>query len=98
MDNMSYVRKFSKNLFWDVSTDTIDMEKNAPYVVQRILEYGRISDWEALRNYYGVSRIAEISKKLRTLEPHALSFISVVSHIPKEQFRCCTMKQLKTRL
>ena len=31
-------------------------------------------------------------RKLRTLEPKALSFISLISHTPKEEFRCYTTK------
>ena len=69
-----------------------DMEKNAPYVVQRVLEYGRLSDWKLLLSYYGLCRIADIACHLRTLEPRALSFISTVSGVPKNQFRCFIMK------
>ena len=93
MDKAGIINKFSEHLFWDTRTDIVDMEKNAPYVVQRVLEYGRLSDWKLLLSYYGLSRIADIACHLRTLEERALSFISTVSGIPKSQFRCCTMKQ-----
>ena len=92
MNKADVIDKFSEHLFWDIRTGAIDMEKNAPYVIQRVLEYGRLSDWKLLLSYYGMHRIADISCHLRTLEPRALSFISTVSGVPKNQFRCFIMK------
>ncbi len=92
MDKTDIIYKFSDNLFWDTKAEYIDMEKNASYVVQRVLEYGRLSDWKLLLSYYGLLRIADIACHLRTLEPRALSFISTVSGIPENQFRCCITK------
>ncbi len=92
MDKAGIINKFSEHLFWDTRTDIVDMEKNAPYIVQRVLEYGKLSDWKLLLSFYGLYRIVDIACNLRTLEPRALSFISTVSGIPKNQFRCCIMK------
>ena len=58
MDKADVINKFSEHLFWDIRTGEVDMEKNAPYVVQRVLEYGRLSDWKLLLSYYGLCRIA----------------------------------------
>lgn len=92
MDKAGIINKFSEHLFWDTRTDIVDMEKNAPYIVQRVLEYGKLSDWKLLLSFYGLYRIVDIACNLRTLEPRALSFISTVSGIPKNKFRCCIMK------
>lgn len=92
MDKAGIINKFSEHLFWDTRTDIVDMEKNAPYIVQRVLEYGKLSDWKLLLSFYGLYRIVDIACNLRTLEPRALSFISTISGIPKNQFRCCIMK------
>ena len=92
MDKAGIINKFSEHLFWDTRTDIVDMEKNAPYIVQRVLEYGKLSDWKLLLSFYGLYRIVDMACNLRTLEPRALSFISTVSGIPKNQFRCCIMK------
>lgn len=92
MDKAGIINEFSEHLFWDTRTDIVDMEKNAPYIVQRVLEYGKLSDWKLLLSFYGLYRIVDIACNLRTLEPRALSFISTVSGIPKNQFRCCIMK------
>lgn len=87
------ISQFSQNLFWDTKLESIDMETNAPYIVQRVLECGKIEDWILLVSYYSIQKITEIATKLRSLEPRALSFISVISSTPLEKFRCYTLQQ-----
>ncbi len=87
------IQEFTPNLFWDTRLESIDLEANAPYVVQRVLEYGQLGDWQLLVAYYGLDRIGQISTRLRTLEAKALSFVSLVTSIPIESFRCYTSKQ-----
>lgn len=94
MSRQECIQGFSVNLFWDIDKDQIDMVENAPYVVQRVLEYGQIGDWKLLVEYYGLEKIVSITKNLRSLEPRALAFISTVSRTPIEQFRCYNTRQL----
>lgn len=92
MSEKDYIRSFSSFLFWDVDRDSIDLEANAPYVVQRVLEFGHLNDWKLLVSRYGLQGVARIAQTLRTLDPKALSFISAVSSFPKESFRCFTTR------
>lgn len=92
MSEREFIHSFSEYLFWDVDKDSIDLEANAPYVVRRVLELGQLNDWNLLMSWYGIQRIASIAQNLRTLEPKALSFISAVSSLPKESFRCFTTR------
>ena len=87
------IQGFSDYIFWDVDRDSIDMTLNAQYVVQRVLEYGQIGDWKLLRSYYGLDKIVQVTKNLRTLEPKALAFISTISRTPLNQFRCYSTRQ-----
>lgn len=92
MSERDYIHSFSDYLFWDVDKDSIDLEANASYVVSRVLELGQLNDWNLLMSRYGLQKIAQIAQNLRTLEPKALAFISAVSSLPKESFRCFTTK------
>ena len=92
MSEREFIHSFSEYLFWDVDKDSIDLEANAPYVVRRVLELGQLNDWNLLKSWYGIQKIASIAQNLRTLEPKALSFISAVSSLPKESFRCFTTR------
>ena len=91
---MAYTKdQFSENLFWDVQFEDIDFQKHAPYVVQRILEYGADQDWRQLVSIYGFNRIGAEAMKLRSLEPRAMSFIAAITNHSKEDFRCYILKQ-----
>lgn len=93
MSQKECLYRFSQHLFWDTDRQNVDLETNAAFMVQRVLEYGLLEDWMLLRSYYGIERIAEVAKKLRSLEPRALSFIATLSNSNKSEFRCYTTKQ-----
>jgi len=86
---------FSKNLFWDIDLETLDMEKHAAYIVERVLDHGRMEDWLFIKQYYGLERLGVIARTIRSMSPKALSFISTVTDTPEDQFRCYTQIQSK---
>lgn len=85
---------FSSNLFWDINPNDIDIEEHASFIVQRVLEYGKIEDWNYILSHYGISRILSITLQLRSLDSKALAFISAITKTPRENFRCYTTAQL----
>ena len=93
MSKKECIQGFSDYIFWDVDRQSIDPVAHAPYIVQRVLEYGQYSDWKHLLAYYGMDSIVNTAKQLRTLEAKALAFISTVSKTPIEQFRCYNIRQ-----
>ena len=93
MSKQECIQGFSDYIFWDVDRGSVDLTSNAPFVMQRVLEYGQIGDWKLLLAYYGLEEIVKVTKRLRTLEPRALAFISTVSQTPVEQFRCYNTRQ-----
>ncbi len=44
-------------LFWDTSLTRIDLERDANYVMARVLEFGGIKDVHWLQKRYGLERI-----------------------------------------
>ena len=91
------ITQFSAHLFWDIDSVKIDMEKNKKWLIQRVLEYGLLNDWLIIYKYYGISKIAKIAMQMKELDDKSLSFISLLSDIPKETFLCYTTKQLSPR-
>lgn len=78
----------SRGIFWDTNYDAIDWDKNRRYVIERVVTYGNMSDWNAIRKYYGWERIRDEMLQSRDLDPKTLSFLSCIFEIPKTQFRC----------
>ena len=84
---------FSQNLFWDADPQQLDFDVHKRYVIERVLSRGTLSDLREAFRYYGRDVMADVAVKARSLDPKALSFASCIFSVPKEQFRCYTMKQ-----
>lgn len=87
------LHSFSPNLFWDVEVALLDMIKDKRFIIQRVLEYGTLSDWKTIKNGYGINTIITEMQQVRALDNASLSFICTIANIKKETFRCYTLKQ-----
>ncbi len=51
MEERITINDFSKHLFWDVDLTDFDFEKHNKFLAQRVIEYGKMNDWNLLKNY-----------------------------------------------
>jgi ribosomal protein S8 len=84
---------FSKHLFWDIDEEELDMEKHKAFIVERVLDYGFINDWNTIKKYYSLDELGKIAMRLRCLSKKSLSFITVVTNTKKEDYRCYKLAQ-----
>lgn len=89
--------KLSKHLFWDLDKTKLDSQKNKKQIIQRVLDYGLLSDWKIIQNYYGIEEIAETATQIRDLGKKSMNFIATLSGKKEEDFRCCTSKPFKNK-
>ena len=82
------INSLSPHLFWDVDIRQISWEKHKIFIVQRILEYGLLSDWMNLYRNTGIYEIGMIAKQMRSLDKKSLAFISTLTNIPLTDFLC----------
>jgi len=80
---------FRSELFWDVDVDSIDVDRHARFVIERILTRGDLAEWKSLLALYGKKRICDEAVELRTLDPKSRNFLTVCFGIDKKAFRCC---------
>lgn len=85
--------KLTKAIFWDTDYDRIDWDKRARYVIGKVLSYGTIEDWNAIKSYYGMERIKQEVIHIRDLDPKAMHFASTIFNIPLQEFKCYTWRQ-----
>lgn len=85
--------KFDAGLFWDVNISAIDWEKNARWIIARVLSRGDLPDFYELVRFYGLNRIKAEMLQVRFLDKKTLSFVATLFDIPKEQFRCFKLSQ-----
>ena len=97
MDTIAHTKPLTESLspylFWDIDKDNFNADENSAQLIKRVLEYGELDDWRTICDYYGLERIANDCKTLRTLRPEALSFVCVVTDTKKEDYRCYNFKQ-----
>lgn len=84
----------SPYLFWDVDIISLNSEKHAAYIIDRVLSLGTMEDFRHLIALYGVEKIKEVVKTLRYLDDKVLHFCSLYFTIPLSDFRCYTNRQL----
>ncbi len=82
------ISDFSPHLFWDVDLEKFDLEKHKVQMIQKVLEFGKINDWNLLKKYYGLETIKNVSLDLRSMDAVTLSFVSTIFNIDKKEFRC----------
>lgn len=87
------IDQFSPYLFWDTDRKKLNMQEHASYIIKNVLEYGQLADWILIRDYYTIPFIAQEATQWRELDKKAYSFISLISHTPREKFRCYTTQQ-----
>ena len=93
MRNSIIEPEFSPFIFWDTDPSEINWEKSFRYVIARVIEYGAVTDWKKLKEYYGLEKIKEVMLNERTVDSRVLSFVSCVLEVPKESFRCYKERQ-----
>lgn len=92
------INDFSQHLFWDIDLNDFDLEKHKAHLIQRVLEYGKMNDWQLLKKLYGLDTIKEVSLNLRCLDAVTLAYLSAIFNINKTEFRCYKHKQLYPNL
>jgi hypothetical protein len=80
--------KLNKYLFWDTDPKKIDFKKNQKFVISRVLQMGDLDDFKKIKKYYGLERIKNTAKEIRSLDKKSLNFWSFVFKTPKEEFLC----------
>lgn len=90
MNQVSLTNKLtlSAALFWDTDPMNLDLEKNAKYIIERVLTKGLLRDWQQLMKFYGKERLKKEIVGIRYLDKVTLNFCSTFFDIPKSEFRC----------
>lgn len=94
MEKPITIDDFSPHLFWDVDLYGFDFDKHKTHLINKVLEYGMIKDWNLLKEVYGLETIKEVSLNLRSLDAVTLSYLSALFKIDKTEFRCYKHRQL----
>ena len=93
MNQEIIINQLSDICFWDVDKEQFDLDKFPGHIIPRVLEYGTMNDWRLILSYYGLDKIVEVCKQVRTLDAVSLAFISTISQTNIEDYRCYRIRQ-----
>jgi hypothetical protein len=79
---------FSSYLFWDCKKNTIDIDKEKSFVIERVVTRGKETDEIQLFHYYGAETIKNIVLQLNYLDKKTLNYLSVVFDVDIKEFKC----------
>lgn len=63
------VMAFRPSLFWDVDPKTIDPQKHARYVIERVLDFGTDNEVRWMWGFYPHSLLRDVVHTSRVLQP-----------------------------
>ena len=91
--------KIPPHLLWDVDLKNFDWEKGKSFVVERVIERGRMEDFYTLFQMYGgVEGVRKIIKKniFHFRFPKDLTFVCTAFDLKEEEMECYKRKLLRT--
>ena len=85
------------SLLWEYDLTRFDWNAMQKIVLQRVIERGRITDFYAVLNLYGLKAFIEGVKNIPTLNEKDIAFVCTVFGIKKQELKCYTHKQLRQK-
>lgn len=78
----------NKNLFWDVNFNELYYEKDADFIIERVLNYGDEKDFFKAVKIYGLAKIKNVARKTNYTSRKNINFWSIIFDIPLNSFKC----------
>ena len=85
---MKTIPVFLKRYFWDVDLAQLDIEKHSRFIIERILERGRLEAVRWMEETFSPLQIKQVIKTSKNLSPRSANFWSFIFHLPKNQILC----------
>lgn len=95
--NLHKDAKIRDSLFWEYEFDKINWQEMKVVIVHRVIERGRMDDFYAIINLYGIEGVKETIKEIPYLNSKDMAFVSSVFEIKKEELKCYSKKPLKNQ-
>ena len=80
-------------LLWEYDLSNFDWQQMRNEVVQRVLERGRMDDFYAILNLYGLEGVKAALREIPYMNDKDMNFACVAFDLRKEELKCYTRKQ-----
>ena len=86
-----------RSLFWEFEFEKINWMEMRDIVVQRVIERGRMDDYYAILNLYGIEGVVDAIKNIPYMNSKDQAFVCSVFNIDKKDLKCFSRKQSTSR-
>ena len=83
------------SLLWEYEIKDFDWQAMRDIVVQRVIERGKMEDFYAALNLYGLDSFKSAIKNIPFMNKKDISFVCNVFEIKKNELKCYTHEQLR---
>ncbi|MBP7194248.1 MAG: hypothetical protein KBA79_00345 [Candidatus Cloacimonetes bacterium] len=80
------IKELSQTLFWDVRTDTLDLQRHRNYIIPRVMDYGSIDEVRFVLSHYPEEVIKTALIQAPSLHKLTRNFFHMYYNIPLEEF------------
>lgn len=87
-NDASPLPEFLRPLFWEVDFDQLRVRGHERYVIERVLEYGDLSEVKWMLERFSRDEIAQTLRRSRGLSPKSANFWAFILGLPREKIRC----------
>ena len=87
---------FLEKYFWDSDISKADVKENAPYIIERILEYGDMDAVRWMMGAYARESLIEVLKHSRSLSRKGAHFWALFFEVSEQEIKCLS-KQFQAR-
>lgn len=74
--------------------DNIDYERNARFVVEKVIERGKSKDFDNLLQFYGFDKVGRLALQANWLSDISINFCCILFDLKPTDFKCYEKKQL----
>jgi len=84
----SKIGHFRNSLFWDVNPKHLDIEESASFIIGRVLDFGDLNEWKAIRKIYGLERIRKAALEHPFESRRSANFWELILKLPPKSLSC----------
>jgi len=84
------------SLFWEINSKKLDEQKDAEFIIGRVLDFGNLKEWKAIKDFYGFARIKKTVQRHIFSDPRSANFWAIIFGIDLKSLRCKKKFSLKT--
>ncbi len=89
--------KLRTSLLWEYDASKIDFDVMKENIILRVIERGRIEDFYAIINRYGLNEIRSVIKNFSYLNEKDIAFVCAIFDLKKEELKCCSQNPLRNQ-